>query len=138
MLTIGKVADQSGLSTNALRFYEREGLIHPAKKSPSGYRLYGDDALARVSFIKQAQHCGFTLGDIHQLLTLRARDSACCNDVRGLAIEKKLQLEGRIRAMKAMSKALDLLIAQCPADARPLAECAILVAMDQIKDKATS
>lgn len=136
MLTIGKVATQSGLSTNALRFYEREGLIYPAGKSPSGYRLYSDDALARVSFIQQAQHCGFTLSDIQQLLTLRTRDSACCNDVRGMAVEKKLQLEARIRAMKAMSQALDILIAECPADDRPLAECAILGAMDQIKDKA--
>lgn len=135
MLTIGKVANQTELSTNALRFYEREGLIIPAGKSPSGYRLYGDDAVARVGFIKHAQHCGFTLSDIHELLTLRARDSACCSDVRRLAVEKKLQLEAKIRSMKAMSKALDRLIADCPDEDHPLGECAILTAMDQVSHR---
>lgn len=100
MITIGKLAAQTELSTNALRFYEREGLLRPSSKSPSGYRLYGDDAVARVRFIKHAQHCGFTLTEINELLTLRSQGSACCENVRRLAIEKKLQLEAKIRAMK--------------------------------------
>lgn len=104
MLTIGKLAARTDLSTNALRFYEREGLVEPSSKSAAGYRLYADDAVARVKFIRQAQHCGFTLTEIHQLLTLRARDAACCDDVRRLAIEKKLQLEAKIRSMKVMSR----------------------------------
>lgn len=132
MLTIGKLAAQTDLSTNALRFYEREGLIQPSSKSPSGYRLYGEDAVARVGFIKHAQHCGFTLTEINELLTLRAQDSACCDDVRRLAVDKKLQLEGKIRAMKVMSGALDLLIAECPDQGRPVGDCPILGAMEKI------
>lgn len=132
MLTIGKLAAQTDLSTNALRFYEREGLIQPDSKSLAGYRLYGDDAVARVRFIKHAQHCGFTLTEINELLALRAQDSACCDDVRRLAIEKKLQLEAKIRSMKVMSKALDVLIADCPDRGRPVADCPILGAMEQI------
>ncbi len=131
MITIGKLAAQTDLSTNALRFYEREGLIQPNSKSLAGYRLYGDDAVARVRFIKYAQHCGFTLTEINELLTLRAKNSACCDDVRRLAIEKKLQLEAKIRSMKVMSKALDVLIADCP-DQGPVADCPILGAMEQI------
>lgn len=132
MLTIGKLAAQTDLSTNALRFYEREGLLQPGSKSPSGYRLYGDDAVARVRFIKHAQHCGFTLTEINELLTLRAQESACCDDVRRLAVEKKLQLEAKIRSMKVMSKALDLLIADCPDRGRPVGDCPILGAMEKI------
>lgn len=135
MLTIGKLAAQTELSTNALRFYEREGLIQPSSKSPSGYRLYGADAVARVCFIKHAQHCGFTLAEINELLTLRAQDSACCDDVRRLAVEKKLQLEAKIRAMKVMSKALDLLIADCPDQGRPVGDCPILGAMERIGER---
>lgn len=131
MLTIGKVANEAQLSTNALRFYEREGLIHPAGKSASGYRLYDDGAVARVRFIKQAQQCGFTLEEIGELLTLRSRDSACCDDVRRLALEKKLQLEAKIRSMKNMSTALDLLIADCPDQGHSLTECPILGAMER-------
>lgn len=131
MLTIGKLAAQTDLSTNALRFYEREGLLQPSSKNPAGYRLYGDDAEARVNFIKQAQQCGFTLAEINELLTLRARSSACCDDVRRLAVEKKLQLQARIRSMKAMSEALDLLIADCPERGSPIGDCPILTAMEQ-------
>lgn len=133
MLTIGKLAARTDLSTNALRFYEREGLLQPSSKSPAGYRLYGDDAEARVSFIKHAQHCGFTLTEINELLTLRGTDSACCDDVRRLAVEKKLQLEAKIRSMQIMSKALDLLIADCPDQGRPVGDCPILGALEKIE-----
>ena len=137
MLTIGKLAAQTELSTNALRFYEREGLLQPRSKSPAGYRLYGDDAEARVSFIKHAQHCGFTLSEINELLTLRSTASACCDDVQRLAVEKKLQLEAKIRAMKVMSKALDLLIADCTDQGRPVGDCPILGAMEKIERTST-
>lgn len=138
MLTIGKVAAQTDLSTNALRFYEREGLISPVSKTPSGYRLYGENAVARVRFIKHAQHCGFTLKEICELLTLQSSDSACCNDVRRLAIEKKLRLEATIRSMKAMSGALDILIADCSEQGRAVAECPILGAMEQVSQRKKS
>lgn len=131
MFTIGKVATLVDISTNALRYYEREGLIRPASKSESGYRLYDDDTVSRLRFIKQAQHCGFTLVEIGELLTLRTRDAACCNDVRHLTVEKKLQLEAKIKTMKAMSKALDILIAECTDEDRPVDECPILSALDR-------
>lgn len=136
MLTIGKLAGRTQLSTNALRFYEREGLLQPASKTESGYRLYEESAIARVRFIKEAQQCGFTLTEVQELLTLRSSNSACCNDVRQLAVEKKLQLEAKIRAMRVMSKALDLLIADCPDDGQPLEDCPILAALEQASAKA--
>lgn len=132
MLTIGKLAARSGLSTNALRFYEREGLLSPTKKSGSGYRLYDDIAFARVRFIQQAQQCGFTLSEINELLTLRSRASTCCDDIRRVAVEKKLQLEAKIRSMKVMSQALDQLIADCPDQGRPVGDCPIIGAIGRV------
>lgn len=132
MLTIGKLASQADLSTNALRFYEREGLLHPASKSASGYRLYDGSARTRVRFIKHARQCGFTLGEIQELLTLRSQGSTCCTDIRRVAVEKKLQLEARIRSMKVMSQVLDLLISDCPDQARPLDQCPIIGALEQV------
>ena len=67
-LTIGRVASAVKVSTDTLRYYEREGLIAPTSKSRGGYRLYDGDAVRRVRFIKQAQHCGFTLTEIRGLL----------------------------------------------------------------------
>jgi DNA-binding transcriptional MerR regulator len=126
------------VSSDTLRYYEREGLIEPAGKSPVGYRLYDTDSARRLRFIKQAQHCGFTLAEIRELLVLRARDAACCGDVRKRAIEKKRQLEGKIRSMRAMSKALDRLIADCVDETQPVEECAILAAFERPATTATT
>lgn len=136
-LTIGKLAALAEVSTDALRYYEREGLITPVSKSDGGYRLYGEDAARRIRFIKQAQHCGFTLADIRELLTLRGQDSACCGDVRKLAVEKKLQLESKIRLMKTMSQALDRLIADCAEETHPVDECPILTALERTNGTAS-
>jgi MerR family Zn(II)-responsive transcriptional regulator of zntA len=128
-LTVGKLAQLAEVSANAVRFYEREGLMQVPPKTRSGYRLYGLEAVQRLRFIKQAQHCGFTLTEIQALLQLRDQPSACCNEVRTKVIEKKLALESRILDMKTMSEALDQLIADCSNDGRPAEDCAILAAL---------
>lgn len=132
MLTIGKLAQAAGISTDALRYYEREGLLAPAAKTGSGYRLYGEDAVRRVRFIQHAQACGFTLAEIRELLHLRQSDSACCNDVRQRAIDKRLQLAAKIRAMQAMSAALERLIDECADGTQAVEECPILAALEQL------
>src|SRR6266487_2534314 len=131
MFTIGKLASLTSVSNDTLRYYEQEGLVEPAGKSPAGYRLYDKDSARRIHFIKHAQHCGFTLAEIRELLVLRGRDKACCGDVRKRAIEKKRQLARKIRSMRAMSKALDRLIADCVDETQPVEECAILAAFER-------
>lgn len=131
MLTIGKLAAASEISVDALRYYESEGLLAPAARTPSGYRQYGKDALRRVRFIQRAQACGFTLAEIRELLQLRQTDSACCKDVRQRAIEKRLQLAAKIRTMQSMSAALDRLIDECADGSQPVDDCPILAALEQ-------
>lgn len=130
MLTIGKIAEQALVTTDTIRFYEREGLIRPAGKSESGYRLYTGEAVRRLGFIKHAQECGFSLAEIRELLELRSDDAACCDDVFKLAVEKKLQLETKVKALKAMSQALSALIEICSHDRKSLDECPILGALE--------
>lgn len=131
MLTIGKVAALADVTPDALRFYEREGLISPTTKSEGGYRLYDETVVQRLRFVQHAKQCGFTLAEVHELLTVKAEESACCKDVRSKVIEKKLQLEARIKAMKEMSKALDVLIADCTSGEWPVSSCPILSALER-------
>ena len=135
MFTIGKLASLTSVSNDTLRYYEQEGLVEPAGKSPAGYRLYDKDSARRIRFIKHAQNCGFTLAEIRDLLVLRGRgrgrDKACCGEVRPRAVEKKLQIESKLRAMKAMSKALDQLIADCANETQPVNECTIIAALER-------
>ena len=130
MLTIGKVAERAQVTADSIRFYEREGLIRPAGKSESGYRLYTEEAIRRIEFIKQAQECGFSLADIRELLELRSTDRACCDDIYRVSVEKKLQLERKIKALTIMSQALTRLIDMCSHDRKSLDECPILGALD--------
>lgn len=128
--TIGKLAAEAEVTADAIRYYEKEGLLAPAAKTDSGYRLYDMEAVRRLRFIKQAQHCGFTLAEIRELLALRNSDAACCNDVKSVAVAKKLQLEHKIRALQVMSGALNELIDACNGEARPLDECPIVAALE--------
>jgi len=130
MLTIGKVVASSQISADSIRFYEREGLLSPAKRTEAGYRLYSEEVIRRLNFIRQAQQCGFALAEIRELLEIKGQDKACCNDVYRVAIEKKLRLESKIKAFKAMSQALTKLIEICSRDARPLDSCPILGAFE--------
>jgi MerR family Zn(II)-responsive transcriptional regulator of zntA len=134
-MTIGKLAKRAGVSTDAIRFYEDEGVLLPAEKTEAGYRLFGNDAVRRLAFIKHAQRCGMTLAEIRQLLELKADNRSCCSDVRNLAIRKKLQLEQKIRTMIAMSQALSELIEICTTEDRPLDECPILAALESSLDE---
>src|SRR5260370_2007827 len=131
MFTIGKLASLTSVSNDTLRYYEHEGLVEPAGKSPAGYRLYDRDSARRIRFIRHAQNCGFTLAEIRELLALRGRDKACCGDVRTRAAEKKLQIEGKIPAMRAMSKALDQLIVECANETQPVTASTIIAGLER-------
>ena len=134
-LMTGELAKRAGVNVETLRFYERKGLLPAPTRRASGYREYPPGDVRRIRFIKHAQNCGFTLAEIRDLLVLRGRDKACCGDVRTRAVEKKLQIESKIRAMKAMSKALDQLIADCANETQPVNECTIIAALERANVK---
>lgn len=131
MLTIGEAAQRLDISADALRYYEKQGLLKPTERTSAGYRLYNEDALRRLRFIKHSQLYGFSLAEVRELLEIRGRENARCDDVRHRATEKKLQLERKIRALQAMSLALDDLIDVCQAQAgNPLDVCPIVSALE--------
>lgn len=70
-VTIGELAGTCGVSRDTVRFYERERLLPAARRTPSGYRLYGEDDAGRVRFIRRAQSMGLTLEDIRELLRVQ-------------------------------------------------------------------
>jgi DNA-binding transcriptional MerR regulator len=68
--TIGEVADRSGFSASALRYYEGIGLVEPASRTDAGYRLYDDQTLARLAFIARAKQLGCSLEEIADLVAI--------------------------------------------------------------------
>lgn len=125
-LTIGRLARMADVSANAVRFYEREGLMRAPSKTAAGYRIYGPESVEWLRFIKQAQRCGFTLSEVQELLRVRAEPQSCCGDVRSKLVEKKIELAARMKEMKAMSAGIDRMLAECADAAAPVDNCSIL------------
>ena len=78
--TIGQVADRTGFTTSALRYYEDIGLVAPSARADNGYRLYGDQAVARLTFIDRAKQLGCSLEEITDLVTVWEADQ--CDPVQ--------------------------------------------------------
>src|SRR5467141_423656 len=112
-LTIGKLAKAVGVNIQTVRYYERRRLLIPMARRPSGYRLYGEDALRRVRFIKNAQTIGFTLHEIAELLNLRVSSVARCGDVQRKAQAKLGQVEAKFRDLRALADALQAWTETC-------------------------
>jgi len=123
--TIGALARQSGVGVETVRFYEREGLLPPASRRPSGYRQYSEEAVAVIRFIRRAKELGFTLREIKSLLALRTDHSATRAEVRHQAEAKIADLETRIADLQRMRSALATLVAGCHGNG-PLPGCPIL------------
>ena len=129
--TIGKLAKQTNVGVETLRYYERRGLIEPQRRTDSGYRLYDDDARLRLQFIRRAQTLGFSLDEIAELLSLSNQPTASAADVKRLARAKIDDIEARIRDLERMKTALSALEDQCPGHAGTIAQCPILAALSQ-------
>jgi Cu(I)-responsive transcriptional regulator len=129
-MRIGKVATEAGVSVQAIRFYERHGLLSEPERLASGYRAYSADTVRIVRFIKQSQELGYTLNEVKQLLQLRERRSGNAAQVRALAEAKIRSIDERIRCLRRMRDELSSLLDACACgDAQPM--CPALEALDQ-------
>lgn len=130
---IGDVARRSGLSIDAVRFYEREGLLGRVARSSSGQRQYSDETVRRLSFVRRAAALGFTLAEVRSLLALRVTSRTSCERVRDRAIAKVADIDRRLAELQGMRDALVRLAAQCD-DGGGGGACPILDQLEQPLD----
>lgn len=123
-LTIGQVAEHSGVSAKMIRHYEALGMIPKSKRTASNYRFYTEADVQTLRLVRRARDLGFSMEQIATLVSLwrnRARSSAT---VRRLAIEHIQQLEEKIEHLQSMVRTLQQLADNCHGDSRP--DCPIL------------
>jgi DNA-binding transcriptional MerR regulator len=112
--TIGELASRSGLTPDALRYYEKLGIIAAAPRTSGGFRVYTVDVLERLRFIKQAQLHGLTLAEIRELLRLDHRHGANqCREVRALLQRKLVDLDARLSELQEFRRTLDEYLERC-------------------------
>ena len=128
-LTIGEVAKQAQVRMETLRYYERTGLVASPPRSESNYRLYPQETVRRVQFIKRTQELGFSLKEIMELLALRATPETPCVDIRRRALDKITAIEEKIQTLNAMKHALAKLVEECSGQGE-ITDCPILASLD--------
>jgi DNA-binding transcriptional MerR regulator len=123
--TIGQLARQVGVPTSTVRFYERRGLLSPEDRTRGNYRLYGEDALDRLRFVRSAQAAGFTLADIGAMLRFRDGDPAPCGEVQALITTRLSSVGAQINELQNVQKMLRRWLRVCR-DAERTGRCGVL------------
>ncbi|MFC3675487.1 Cu(I)-responsive transcriptional regulator [Ferrovibrio xuzhouensis] len=132
-MNIGEASAASGVTAKMIRYYESIGLMPEAGRSQSGYRVYSDNDVHMLRFIRRSRDLGFALDDIRLLLGLwrdRERPSAA---VKEIAVRHIDELTAKIAELQAMKRSLQHLAEACHGDARP--DCPILEDL-ALKDRA--
>ncbi len=96
-LKIGELARRAGVTAKAIRFYERKRILPPARRAANGYRLYGDDAVEILSFIKQATGLGLTLAETKDIIAIRQGGQPPCTHVHRLLRDKAVELDRKLK-----------------------------------------
>lgn len=129
-LTIGELAAQTGCTAEAIRYYEREGVVpRPTRTGPGRYRSYGAADVERLAFLRRARELGFSLAEVRALLAFSDGDpSRSCSDVDQMARAHLAQVDAKIAQLAALRTALASVIAQCRGGLA-VADCRILGAL---------
>ena len=105
-LRIGELSKLSGVGVEALRFYEKSGLLDRPARTEGGYRLYTDEALDRLAFIRRAQVLGFSLAEIKQIISERREGGSPCAHVREIVRGRLKELDERMAEMRRYRREL--------------------------------
>jgi MerR family transcriptional regulator, copper efflux regulator len=127
-MNIGEASHASGVSAKMIRYYEEIGLIAPAGRTASNYRVYDADSVNRLRFVRRSRKLGFSLEETERLLKLwddKARASA---EVKAMALHHVEELDQKIAEMQAMRDTLAHLAERCQGNDRP--NCPILADLE--------
>ncbi|QDT84721.1 heavy metal-responsive transcriptional regulator [Gimesia chilikensis] len=111
--TISQLAKAADIPTTTIRYYERIGLIQPEDRSAGNYRLYGDESLQKLKFIKSAQSIGFTLEDVKALLSDESGETPTCGSVQELIEDRLEDVEKRLKDLQHVRRVLKSALEKC-------------------------
>ena len=126
-MNIGEASETTGVSAKMIRYYEETGLIRPASRTQSGYRVYADNDIQTLRFIRRARDLGFTVAQIEELLALWRDRSRASSDVKRIATDHIAELQKKMRELQEMVTTLSHLAHNCHGDDRP--DCPILTSL---------
>lgn len=122
---ISELADKCGVNKETIRYYERKGLLSEPARTTAGYRIYADDSVNRIYFIKRMQELGFSLGEVDKLLGVVDKDNERCMDMYEFVVEKIDEVQQKISDLKRIEKML-LNLKECCPDEKTIHHCPII------------
>ncbi len=131
VLTRGQLAKQLDITSEAIRFYEQQGLVTP-KRARNGYRQYDQNCVDTLKFILHAKEVGLSLSDIQELLSIKIEpEQHTCQEVKDITQAKLVEIELRISQLKHMHEALTKINQRCCGGAHSAEHCTILTALNE-------
>lgn len=129
-LTIGHLARRAEVATSTVRYYERIRLLTPPRRTESNYRLYTDNTVERLRFIRAAQVAGLTLADIRTLLAYRDGETAPCAEIQTLLESRLSQVEDNLRELRHVRRVLRSFLDVCRHNSST-ESCQVLSSLEQ-------
>ena len=127
-LTIGRLAELTGVHIETIRYYEKIGMLAKPDRSAGGYRQYSPVHVSSLNFIRRGRELGFTLRAICDLIRLN-EGGACCEKARDVTIEHRNEVRRKIADLKRLDRALSTLVDECQPTRWP--ECPIMDALSR-------
>jgi DNA-binding transcriptional MerR regulator len=112
-MQIGQVAQSTGLSIDTIRFYEKQALVSPPRRTSGGYRVYDERDVERLRFVSRAQNLGFSLQEIRDLLLIENTEGNGCSHVHDLIAAKVDQVKKKIAELRRIESRLTKAQKQC-------------------------
>lgn len=109
-MLIGEVAARSGVSRKAVRLYERDGILLPVARTPAGYRVYSEEALALLAFVVRARRLGLRLTEIRAIVEVRRAGGSPCPHVRRLIETRRGEIDRRLRDLSVLRRELNAIL----------------------------
>ncbi|MFQ5764302.1 MAG: helix-turn-helix domain-containing protein [Rhodospirillales bacterium] len=122
--TIGALSRGTGVNVETIRYYERVGVLPPPPRSEGGHRIYGDQHLRRLNFVRRSRELGFSLDEIKHMLRLVDGGDVTCEQVREMALDHLHDVRDKIADLKRMERTLKDTAAQCEGGETP--DCPII------------
>lgn len=126
-LGIGSLSRQTGCNIETIRYYEREGLLPDPPRTDGGHRMYAEEHLKRLTFIRRSRELGFTLEEVRGLLRMVDGEHYTCVEVKSLTLEHLHDVRGKLADLKKLEKVLKQLADQCTGEETP--DCPIVEAL---------
>ena len=112
-MRIGELATRTGVSIDAVRYYERRGVLPRADRTEAGYRLFASDTVVRLGMVRQLQDLGFTLDEIVDALQTHDRGGATCASERWRLEQVANRIDERIKDLQRTRRAVRSTLAAC-------------------------